>query len=62
MQQAGADPGRGELSPEMYESNFIHHVTMIFCNSENNIHDIKPFCHLLFCHSSIMKYTSSPLQ
>ena len=36
--------------------------TQIFYNSENNIRDISPFCRPLFCHSSVVKYTSSLLQ
>jgi len=53
----GGDWGIGPL--ETYESNFIHHN---FCNSENNIRDIVPFCRLLFFHSSVEKYTTSLLQ
>jgi len=53
----GIDWGIGPL--ETYESNFIHHN---FCNSENNIRDIVPFCRLLFFHSSVEKYTTSLLQ
>jgi len=30
---------------------------MILCISENSIHDIKPFCRPLFCHSSVVKYS-----
>jgi len=45
-------------SPKTYESIFIHPN---FYNSENNIRDISPFCHLLFCHSSVVKCTSSLL-
>jgi len=29
--------------------------TMILHNSENSIRDIRPFCRLLFCHSSVLK-------
>jgi len=36
--------------------------TMIFYNSENSIRDMKHFCRPLFCHSSVLKYTSSLLQ
>jgi len=31
-------------------------------NSENNIRDIRPLCRPLFCHSSVVKHTSSLLQ
>jgi len=44
----------------LFESNFIHHD--FFYNSENSIRDIRPFCHPLFCHSSFLRYTSSPLR
>jgi len=36
--------------------------TMILYNSENSICNIRPFCRLLFCHSNVVKYTSSLLQ
>jgi len=36
--------------------------TIILYNSENNIRDIRPFCCLLFCHNSFVKYSSSLLQ
>ena len=29
--------------------------TMILCNSENSIHDIRLFCRPFFCHSSVVK-------
>jgi len=35
--------------------------TVIYYNSETNIRDISPFCRLLFCQSSVVKYTSSLL-
>jgi len=35
----------------------INSLTIILYNSENNIHDIKPFCCPLFCHSSVVKYS-----
>jgi len=35
---------------------------MIFCNLENSIHDIRPFCRPLFCHSNVVKNISSLLQ
>ena len=36
--------------------------TITFYNSENSIRDIKPFCRPLFCHSSVVKCSSSLLQ
>jgi len=35
---------------------------MIFYHSENNIHDVRPFCRLLFRCSSVVKFASSLLQ
>jgi len=35
---------------------------MIFYNSEKSIHNLRPFCRPLFCHSSVVMYTSSPLR
>jgi len=35
--------------------------TMIFYHPDNGIRDIRPFCRPLFCHSSVVKYTSDPL-
>jgi len=34
-------------------------ITMILYTLENSIRDIRPFCRPLFCHSSVVKYTSS---
>jgi len=45
--------------PKTYKSNFF---TMMFYNSENSICDIRPVCRPLFCHSKVVKYTSSALQ
>jgi len=36
--------------------------TVIVYNTENSICDIRPFCRPLFCHSSVAKNTSSPLE
>jgi len=33
--------------------------TVILFNWEKSIRDIRPFCGQLFCHSSVVKYTSS---
>jgi len=35
---------------------------MILYNSENSMRGIKPFHRPLFCHSSVVKYSSSLLQ
>jgi len=35
---------------------------MILYNLQNSISDMRPSCTSLFCHSCIMKYTSSLLQ
>jgi len=36
--------------------------TMILYNSETNVGAIRPFCHPLFCHSSVVKYTEPVLR
>jgi len=43
--------------PKTYESNLIHHDLV-----QNSIHNLKPFCCPIFCHSSVVMYTSPPLQ
>jgi len=53
---AGADPEGSISSPKTCETIFFA------MNLENTIHDISPFCRPLFCHSSVVKYTSSLLQ
>jgi len=53
-----ADP-RGDWGyrpSKTYENNLF---TMILHNSENSIRDIKLFCRPLFCHSRVVKHTSS---
>jgi len=40
-----------------YESNFVHHDFVQFVKQ----HSQWPFCRPLFCHSSVVMYTSSPL-
>jgi len=34
---------------------------MIFYNSDNSIHNLRPFCRPLFCHSSVVMYTAVSL-
>ena len=53
--QTGAAPEWRSVPYKSYESNFIHRN---LCNSENSIRAITSFCRPLFCHSSIVKYTS----
>ena len=36
--------------------------TMIVYNSENSIRNTRLFCHPLFCHISVVNYTSSLLK
>jgi len=36
--------------------------TMIVYNSENNVHDYRPFCRPLFCHSSVCEVYFISLQ
>jgi len=59
LSRGGSRGGWGDHPPKTYESMFIHHN---FCNSENNIRDISPFCRPLFCDSNAVKYISSLLQ
>jgi len=59
LPETGVDPGGGISPPKTYETNFIHHGITI---RKNRFRDIRPFCRLLFCHSSVVKYTSSLLQ
>jgi len=54
-----ADPGGRSLPLKPTKVTFF---TMILCNSENSVRDIRPFCRQLFCHRSVVKYTSSLLQ
>jgi len=50
----------GDRSPQKnYE---LTSFTMIGCNSENSIRNTRLFCHPLFCHRSVVKYTSSLLK
>jgi len=57
---AGADPGGGAIVP--LKPSKVTLFIMIFYYSENNIGDVRPFCRPLFCHSSVLKPTSSLLQ
>jgi len=54
------EPMRDAIAP--LNPTKVSLFTMILYNSENNIRDIRPFCRPLFCHSSVVKYTSSLLQ
>jgi len=44
-------------SPPPLKPKKVTFFTMILNNSENSIRDIRPCCHPLFCHSSVVKYT-----
>ena len=57
---AGADP-EGDDRPPLNPAKATL-FTIILYNSENNIRDIRPFCHQLFGHSIVVKYASSLLQ
>jgi len=48
-----------DRSPKTYELTLF---TMVGCNSENSIRSTRPFCQPLFCHRSVVKYTSSLLK
>jgi len=57
----GADPGGGgAIAPS--KTYKVTLFTMILYNLDNSIRDIRPFCHPLFCHGSVVKYSSSLLQ
>jgi len=43
------------------KSTKVTSFTIIFNNSENSIRDERLFCHPLYCHSSVVEYTSSHL-
>jgi len=45
--------------PKTYESNFIHHNFVRFGKQHSRY---KAIFHPLFCHNSVVKYTSSLLQ
>jgi len=57
--ESGADPG-GQLgrSPPLKPKK-TSLFTMILYNSQNIIRVLRPFCPSLFCHSNVVKYTSS---
>jgi len=60
--KTGAKPGgaiEGIALPKTYESTLF---TLIEYNSENSIRNTRLFCHPLFCHRSVVKYTSSLLK
>jgi len=60
--KTGAKPGwaiEGIAFPNTYELTLF---TMIVYNSENSIRNTKLFCRPLFCHRSVVKYTSSLLK
>ena len=57
--EAVADPEEGDRPLKPAKLTLF---TMILYNSENNIRDIRPFCHPLCGHSTVAKYASSLLQ
>jgi len=62
MLKAAADPKEYDWSdrpPKTYESNFFHHDVVQFGKQHSRY---KAFGRPLFCHSSVVKYTSSLLQ
>jgi len=61
VQSSGGSGGDLDDRP-LYNLRQCLLFTMILYNSENSIRDIRPFCRPLFCHSSVVKYTSSLLQ
>ena len=59
VSRQGRIQGGDRPPPKIYKLTLF---TMIAYNSENNIRNARPFCHPLFCHSSVVKCTSSLLQ
>jgi len=60
--KTGANPGgaiEAIAPPKTYEVTLF---TMIVYNTENSIRNTRLFCHPLFCHRSVVKYTSSRLK
>ena len=57
--EAGSDPEGGAIAP--LKPAKVTLFTMVLYNSENNIRDIRPFCHPWFGHSIVVKYASSIL-
>ena len=57
--QFGSSGGR---SPRPQKLTKVTLLTLILYKSENSICGTRPFCRPLFCHSSLVKYTSSRLQ
>ena len=55
----GADPRGRSAHRKTYESNLFHHDLY---NSENSIRSMRLFYRPLFCHSSVVTYTSLLLQ
>jgi len=49
--KTGANPGGAIALPKTYELTLF---TMIVYDSENSIRNIRPFCHPLFCHGSVV--------
>ena len=53
---------RGGRSPPPLKPRKVNLFAIILRNSENSIRDTRPFKRPLFCHNSVVKYTSSLLQ
>ena len=58
--RGGSSGGRLGRSPPLKPTK-VTFFAIILYNSENNIRDIRPFLRRLFCHRSVVKYTSSLL-
>jgi len=52
----------GRLGRSFLKPTKVTFFTTIIHNSENNSRDIRSFCRPVFCHSSVVKYTSTLLQ
>jgi len=58
LERTEADPGGTIRAIASLKPTKVTLFAKILFNSENNISDIKPVCRPLFCHSSVVKYTS----
>jgi len=54
--KTGANPGERLRRSTHPKTNELTLFTMIVYNSENSICTTRPFCHRLFCHSSVVRY------
>jgi len=54
LSPSGADPG-GDWAIASLKPTKVTLFTLILYNFQKNIRDIRPFCRLLFCHSTAVR-------